>query len=144
MRKIALCLVLVEAMASLPARAADETACQEFTATMLAYVKTNALRRCTGMGPQWSPRPADHLAWCQKATAAAMKQRLVDSKAFIDTCLKTGIGSTSAAPVAPPVKASSASVAPAAAAIEPAPTNPVPSAVPDSPAAASLPTRTFP
>lgn len=144
MRKIALCLVLVEAMASLPARAADETACQEFTFTMLAYVKTNALRRCTGMGPQWSPRPAEHLAWCQKADPAAVKQRLADSKAFIDTCLKTGIGSTGAAPAAPPAKASSASAAPAAAVLEPAPTDPVPPPVPDSPAAASLPTRTFP
>ena len=156
MRKIALCLVLVEAMASVPARAADETACQEFTMTMLAYVKTNALRRCTGMGPQWSPRPAEHLSWCQKATPAALKERLADSKAFIDVCLKTGIGSTGPAPAAPPAAAPAAPKAPAAPvanaapaapadpAIEPAPTDPVPAPQPDSPASSSLPKRTFP
>ena len=89
---IVLCLWLVGASASLPVRAADDSVCQEFTFAMLNFVKTNAARHCTGMGPEWSPRPAEHLSWCQKASKDAVKARLDESRYFIDQCLKTGIG----------------------------------------------------
>ena len=98
---IVLSLLLTGPLSPGPARAADDGVCQDFAMTMLAYVKTNALRHCTGMGPAWSPRPAEHLSWCKGATDAAVKSRLAESKAFIDQCLKTGIGGKSGEAPAP-------------------------------------------
>jgi len=136
--KIALCLVLVGAMAPGPAGAADDAVCQEFTFTMLAYVKTNALKHCTGMGPQWSTRPAEHLSWCKAATDAAVKARLAESRAFIDQCMKTGIGGP-----APPSAPAPAKPAPGGAA-PPRPGAALPAETRASAAEASLPKVTYP
>ncbi len=128
---IVLCLLLTGPLPRAPAQAADEAVCQDFAMKMLAYAKTNALRHCTGMGPQWSPRPAEHLSWCQKATNDAAKARLADSKSFIDKCLTTGIGGQAAPAGGPP----SPGPAPA----------PKPPAVDKTGAVeSSLPERTFP
>ena len=96
------CLVLAAALVPASARSADDAVCQEFALAMLGYVKVNASRHCTGMGPQWSTRPAEHLSWCKGVSAAAVKTRLAESKAFIDQCGKAGTGKAGSQAGAPP------------------------------------------
>jgi hypothetical protein len=121
---IVLSLLLTGPLPSGPVQAADDGVCQDFAMTMLAYVKTNALRHCTGMGPAWSPRPAEHLGWCKGATDAAVKNRLAESKAFIEQCLKTGIGGKSGEAPIPAAPAGAQNRAAAAESSLPKPTYP--------------------
>ena len=89
-QKFVLYLVVASALDAVPAQAADDAACQDFTASIMVFVKSNASLRCAAHGPQWSPRPTEHLSWCMGATPAAVKARLDESKAYIEACKKNG------------------------------------------------------